>query len=396
MLAMIGFAIDSTNMYRARNETQKVADSAALAAARELNQNPSSDGKVQSNNFLVANRAGTDWPDMTRTVSVDTANNKVTVVTSVTVKNYLGAFLGKGSQVVQSTATANYAVPVPIEIAIAFDVSGSMKKDGRGVEAKAGLKSFLDGISALPNAVVSFVPFTTVVKVDPNAYKSASWITWNASPLPSTSSGSWDGCIVDREKPLDASPYNFSGAAGADARYPATTCARSEWDATDWAGTGNAMVMPTKNLNAIKSRLGTIKYDGYTDITLGVSWAGTLLAPDGPIGLGKPWGPGTIKAMLIISDGQNTIHRWKSIPANHQAPHYAAMDADTKAACAEIKAKGVEIFTINVIEGSVDVLGTCSTDSNHYFLASSASQIGPQLQKVLAAIQKNTAIALSQ
>ena len=110
-----------------------------------------------------------------------------------------------------------------------------------------------------------------------------------------------------------------------------------------------------------------------------------------PIGLVWGWqtlvggGPFTAPAMdsnykyqqiiILLSDGLNTQDRWYSSQSSIDHRMY---DTDGSGTCANIKAAGVTIYTIQVNTGgdpTSTLLQNCASSSDKFFLLTSADQI---------------------
>jgi hypothetical protein len=123
------------------------------------------------------------------------------------------------------------------------------------------------------------------------------------------------------------------------------------------------------------------------------------LSPNGstnqPIGLVTGWeslvgiGPFTAPAMdtgytysqviILLSDGLNTQDRWYGNGSDtNTSVDYRMYSSTGAGTCANIKAAGVTIYTIQVKTGgdpTSTLLSNCATDSTKFWMLTSASQI---------------------
>jgi hypothetical protein len=75
--------------------------------------------------------------------------------------------------------------------------------------------------------------------------------------------------------------------------------------------------------------------------------------------------------IILLTDGLNTQDRWYTSESS--------IDARQQITCNNIKAAGITVYTVQVDINSADpysnLLKTCATDTNKYFLLTDASQI---------------------
>ncbi|WP_406856395.1 Tad domain-containing protein [Alsobacter sp. KACC 23698] len=403
ILAMVGLAVDYSRLTKLEAQLQNMADSASVAAAVAVKTNPSANYVLKAEHFKSANTDKIDITKVNYTVTKDTTARTVTVDLSTTVGNYFGIFLGKRFSQLSTRSVANYDTLPPMELAIVFDVTGSMKYIGNGDsgssvpvpkpgskarQAQKGLKKFLEKLKAVADVRAALVPFATVVKIDADSTRYKPWLNWSASSVANVSTTAWEGCLVDRDK--DVGPF----VSQYDARYPATTCKKDHWNATRWTGSkANDVSNFTSDLGELKSRIDGLQFDGCTNITLGAYWGGVMLDPQRPIAGAANWGDRK-KIMLLMSDGMNTTDRWTSIPDAGECARKESMDPLTIDTCSAIKSKNIEIYAINVVNGDPHVLEECASGPDHYFYASNAAKVAEHLEALTDEMKKRTIVRL--
>ena len=89
--------------------------------------------------------------------------------------------------------------------------------------------------------------------------------------------------------------------------------------------------------------------------------------------------PDLDKVIILLTDGDNTQNRWST--------SQATIDARTTAACTNVKAANIKLYTIRVIDGNASLLQSCATRTTMYFEVAQASQLSP----VFAAIAQDLA-----
>jgi hypothetical protein len=81
----------------------------------------------------------------------------------------------------------------------------------------------------------------------------------------------------------------------------------------------------------------------------------------------------------MLTDGDNTRNRWSSTQWQ--------IDARMQIACDNVKAAGIRVYTVRVIEGNASLLRACATNPTMYFDVQQASE----LNNVFTAIAQNLA-----
>ncbi|MDO9353298.1 MAG: pilus assembly protein, partial [Solirubrobacteraceae bacterium] len=242
MLSFIGAAIDYSRASSARTAMQTTLDSVSLMIAKDL-----STGTITQSQ--VSTKAQTYY-DALYTGS-GTSNSTINAT-------YTGAS-GSGSSTVQLTASAQVTTAflnvigfpklginsaskatwggTRMRVALALDVTGSMKSDGKLAAMKSAAISLVTTLKALGSTpddmYISIVPFAQMVNVG-TSNKNANWLKWDQlgscstgfwffstaqpkyntveqcaenggawSAAPTSSRSNWKGCVTDRDQPHD-------------------------------------------------------------------------------------------------------------------------------------------------------------------------------------------------
>jgi len=70
---------------------------------------------------------------------------------------------------------------------------------------------------------------------------------------------------------------------------------------------------------------------------------------------------------VFLTDGDNTLNRWSN--------NSSTINARTTSICANIKASGIQVYSIRVIDGNASLIRNCATETSMYFSVSSASEL---------------------
>jgi hypothetical protein len=89
------------------------------------------------------------------------------------------------------------------------------------------------------------------------------------------------------------------------------------------------------------------------------------------------------QVIILLTDGLNTENRWYT--------SQSSIDARETLTCANIKAAGITLYTIQVNTGgdpTSTLLQTCATDSSKFFLLTSANQIVTTFNQIGTALSQ--------
>jgi Flp pilus assembly protein TadG len=160
----------------------------------------------------------------------------------------------------------------------------------------------------------------------------------------------------------------------------------------------------TTDMNVVRSRINAMKADGDTNNALGLVWGWHVLSPRKPFADGVEYGtPDVTKYAILMTDGENTKgvarnyngsrydglgYIWQrrlGINENPQTPwlspngnsRTAAIDARLRLLCTNMKAAGIEIFTVRVevTTGSSQLLRDCATRPDMFFDVRNSSDL---------------------
>jgi uncharacterized protein YegL len=178
---------------------------------------------------------------------------------------------------------------------------------------------------------------------------SSSWVPDNHN--------TWNGCVADRDQEHDAAntPPNVNVQA-------------TLFPAEQYEDCPVALMPLSYDWTALKSKIDTMTPDGNTNVTIGLAWAWHSLTAGAP--LFAPPEDSKYKyqkVIILLTDGENTENRFTTSQDK--------IDARTKKTCDAVKAAGITIYTVLVMEGTQSLLQQCATDSKKYFYLKSANQL---------------------
>jgi Flp pilus assembly protein TadG len=181
----------------------------------------------------------------------------------------------------------------------------------------------------------------------------------------------------------------------------------------------------TSSAAAVDSKINSLSYwtGGGTVISEGLMWAWRSLSPNLPFADGKPYDKANRKVIVLMTDGVNGLadnNIWSNVVSDYSAYNYlgagrqgpltptwapqftfdrmtAFLDERTRAACANAKAKGIEIYTVFFNRGTMtaaqqassrNLLSSCASTPQNLYEAKDATTLQVAFGQVGSAIGK--------
>lgn len=401
LMGVVGVSVDYSRASNVRQALSSAIDAASLMAARDAQKLSDAQLKQRIDGWIRDNLPPAAKADFTgATVTIDRTARTIQIAANANVPATIARVIGTQYMPVGSSTQSTWGTNT-IELALALDNTGSMESSGKMTALKTASKSLLKIMkeAALdPNQIkVSIVPFNTQVRLA-RSWKDAEWIRYGMTrqvncrnvtingkktqvcDTETMTKATWattaQGCIADRDMNYDTTD---GGSYSASAQqYPAYWCGQSTL----------AEIMPlSSDWTALEQRIDSMTPVGNTNVTIGAVWGWATLSPAAPFTEAKPaTEPRLKKYMILLTDGTNTQNRFT---ANDED----AIDARTKLACANVKAAGIGLYTIRVINGDEALLKGCASDPSMYYNVQNASQLDPVFKAIANEI---SAVRLTQ
>jgi hypothetical protein len=107
---------------------------------------------------------------------------------------------------------------------------------------------------------------------------------------------------------------------------------------------------------------------GFTNITIGLVWAFHALSPTPVMEDGAAYTAENLtKYVILLSDGDNTRNRF--------GDSTSTMNSRTRLACDNIKAAGIKIYSVRLIDGNGGLLRDCASSPDMYYDVQNANQL---------------------
>lgn len=439
LFTIAGIGLDLMRSTATRADLSQAVDAGLLAAARAKSTSPSlSDAELQKIARRVFDANSNDKATIdTFSVVYDPAAGNFTATMDARTDTILLKAVGIDTLDINVRSEAKLAPSRRLELALVLDNTDSMK--GQKIEdlRSAALDLVNTVMPGVPGETyVSIVPFARHVRVSLDT-EGASWLD-----VPPPSSYDANVCVTDQ---------NASMAAGCSTQ--ATTCTQDGLSVScnklqcpsgvsavqscsvveidqEWFGclgsrpyplniedrdydtdpargivnnvSGNgdcpSELLPLSNSKTVvEDTLNALLARGNTYIPSGLSWGYRTLSPQEPYSEGKSYEDikaqlGT-KALILMTDGDNTASFSDSPNGNHYGNNTAEADTYTDELCTEIKSNDITVYTIafQVTNSSTKtLLENCATNPSLYFDATNASALTDAFAEIAASLTELT------
>jgi Flp pilus assembly protein TadG len=378
-----GGAIDFARAVDARTRMAAALDAAGLAVGSSSKNMTTAEMKALAQKYFDANYNG-NMVNTPGPVQLSAAGNIVTMSVSGTLPTTLLKIAGINQLSVGVNNEVTRAhVPKKMHIVLALDNTGSMSSQGRMTALKSATHNLLDmledAVEADGDIRVGIVPFATVVNVGSSNYNQ-NWIKWadwdeengdwecdewkkvngnwqcqDYDWVPHDHD-EWNGCIMDRDQNHDTKNTT-----------PSTGNAATLFPADDEGDTCPTKIQGlTTNWTTLHSKVNAMSPTGNTNTTIGLAWAWQTLTGGAPMNAPAA-AADTHKVIIFMTDGDNTENRWSTSAST--------IDARMQVACTNVKAGGITLYTVLMIDGNETLLKNCASDASKYFKVTQSNQI---------------------
>ncbi|HVV79697.1 MAG TPA: pilus assembly protein [Pseudolabrys sp.] len=393
VVGITGAAVDYSRTNSVKAEMQTALDSTALMLAKEA----AVVGQAQVNtNAQKYFSAVFNRPDVTNVaanaVYTPGGTSQLVVNASAQVPTAFVKMFGYDSLTVNGTATAKWGNS-RLRVALALDNTGSMSSDGKMDALKTATNTLLTQLQAIAetsgDVYVSIVPFSKDVNLDPANYQAnwIDWTEWDTKNGTCSKSGyssksrceshtgvwtpadhsTWNGCVMDRGN--SSGPATGAYDTNVVAPDPANTA--TMFAAEQFSSCAEAALPLSDNWTQMGTLVSNMSPGGNTNQAIGLALGWMSLTGGGPFTAPAMDPTYTYSQVIVLlSDGLNTEDRWYT--------SQSSIDARQKLTCANVKAAGVLVYTVQVNTGkdpTSTLLRDCASDKNKFFELKSADEM---------------------
>lgn len=358
---VIGLAVDASRVYSVSARVSSILDAAALAGARLLENDGTSDAAVTAaaKAYFTTHAAERSLPGLTLnnlTVAIDRSTNKVKVDVDVGLPTTFAQVVGVPRFDFKRSTEVRLSMN-KIELAMVLDITGSMNDNGKLAAMKVAAKDVIDSLmtgAMTENAIrIGVAPFSAAV----NAGALASQVS--ASPSVTSCGYNWywayscttaagadvDTCVIER---TNSRAFTDDAPVGPDILPAVPSLPYGNYTCPP------AKVIPLQG----KSQVATIKstIDGYgaagaTAGHIGAAWGWYLLSPKWSSVLPAastpaPYSDKSVsKHVIFLTDGIfNTSY--KSGSSSDGTTQMNESYAQFQSLCTNMKSVGVTVYTV--------------------------------------------------
>ncbi|MBL8571106.1 MAG: VWA domain-containing protein [Phreatobacter sp.] len=371
LFAMVGGAVDYSRATKVQARLQAALDAASLAVAKDSRRLGAADLQAAANRAFAGNFTA-DGDTQLNALRLTKDGNTIRLEIDGRVLTSVSTAVGIDSIPVYVVSQTTWNEP-RIEIALVLDNTGSMGWSGKMEALKRAARDLIDELEATrvstDQVKIGIVPFDTQVNIG-TAFRDENWLRFDGTGLSSsvvTTRAAWQGCVTDRDQPADT---NDAAPTSDPTRYRGVKCA-----------TGSlAAVQPmTTNFATLRTTLSAMQPSGNTNLTIGVQTGLAVMSSGVPFSQTGTQ-PDILRYMIVLTDGDNTQSRYSTSSSQ--------IDARSTMACNAVKAAGITVFTVRVIEGNQTLLRNCASDPSMYFNVTSSSGIGDAFKAITSMIKR--------
>jgi len=356
VLGVMGAAIDYSRANLARTKMQVALDVTGLLLSKLPANTTQEELIAKAQQYFFANYASPEVTGIVLTAAPGEVPGKLDLTAKGTYIPELVNVLGIGNFEVGTKTQVKWGIG-KVEVALALDNTGSMSgnKIAQLKIAAHDLLNVLQNAAQNPgDAKVSIVPFGKQIKLS-TTFREEFWLKWGSQ----SEKDNWTGCVEDRNKDNDVADT-----------VPISTDSTTKFPGEPSSGCGSlATIMPLSyDWTALNAKIDTMIATGSTNIPIGLAWAWHTLSPTLPFTEGAAYGTENLtKFVILLTDGDNTDNRWDDSTWT--------INQRTTMACNAIKAAGIKIYTIRVINGNASLLQSCASSPSMYYDVDDAAQL---------------------
>lgn len=371
ILVAMGAAVDISRAYVVQSRLRSALDAAGLAVGTATGKTSTEVQNIAQAYFdanYPAEKLGVPG-----TISVTDNGDTVDLSVKAELPTTIMSIVGIEEMNVSATSQIKRQGK-KLEVALVLDNTGSMRQSGKLQAMKDAAKLLLDTLKNSSAATssgdvkIGVVPFTVDVNVG-TAMKHENWIRWSTTTQEYVCTGywwwqtckwedvtttvnknHWNGCVQDRDQDYDVSNAT-ADPADDTTKYPAES---------NNSYCPSAPILPlTDNWDVIEAKINAMNASGNTNTTIGLAWGWNMVTFGGPESTAAAKADDLEKAIVFLTDGENTQNRFTS--SQNQ------IDDRTELICDAIRDDKIKLYTIRVIEGNANLLRNCATESDMYY-----------------------------
>lgn len=377
VIGFVGAAVDYSRANSARTSMQSAADSTALMLSKDALGLSAAQLQAKAQAYFNAMYTHSDAVGVSLAATFSEpqpGHFQVNLTATANVNTTFTKVIGQNQVPISVTSQAVWGIK-RLELAMALDNTGSMSSSNKMAELKDAATHLINTLQAASKTAgdikIAIIPFDTTVKIG-SSHKNDTWVDFSEYSCSEFGLGwgctttqkrnAWEGCVADRDHPNDTQDTVPSSSSS---YFPARQC-----------GSLVSAMPLSYDWTALKNKITSMVPNGNTNVTIGLAWAWHALTGNLPFPEGATPAADLDKVIIALTDGENTQNRWTSSGSS--------IDARTSAVCSNIKAAGIKLYTVRVINGDAALLSSCATNTSMYYNVTSASQLNDVFASIAA------------
>jgi Flp pilus assembly protein TadG len=390
----VGAAVDYSRANSDRSAMQAAADATALMLSKTASTMTTAQIQQQATSYFNALFTRPEVINVAVTPTYTTSNgSQIVVNASGQVPTSVMKAAGFSTLTISVTSTVKWG-NTRLRVALVLDNTGSMADNNKINALKTATNNLLSQLqSAAVNngdVYVSIIPFVKDVNVDPVNYN-ALWIDWtdwdavngtcsrsrytdkdsctsNGKTWTPANHNTWNGCVTDRGLSNGPSPLSTD----TNVTVPVPGVIDTLLPAEQYGSCPQALMPLSYNWSAMTTLVNNMSPGGNTNQAIGLALGWMSLVGGGPFPAPPLKDPNYTyqDVIILLTDGLNTQDRWYS--------NQSQIDTRQAMTCANVKAAKITLYAVQVNTGgdpTSTLLQNCATDTNKFFLLTSANQI---------------------
>jgi Flp pilus assembly protein TadG len=431
ILGLVGAALDYARTSAARVRLQSAIDAGVLFAARDSQSLTPAQVDQRIRDAVMANLNG-KVNISPSAILITHGDRSVTVTAATGVETSILKVLHINTLAIAANTRVAWGTN-DIEIALALDNTGSMGSSNKLNELKKALcgdaacgntsptagfiKIMKDAATYDGQIKISVVPFDTGVRMpqniqnqvntgtpvstvysntgagycgsNPTTAKRVNWFRFADRDKDTTATNknaanvnvgtgcgvgrvtpaNWQGCVWDRDQASDYDAKDIlTNMTDINQLHPAVNCRSNNLARI------LTLTDVRTNTATLVNALKTMQPSGNTNLTPGISWGLATITNGVPFTEAQAPSATVKKFMILMTDGENTENRYST--------NSGTIDPRAKKACANVKALGITLYTIRVIDGDKALLESCATSVSYYKEVANASELTPVFEAI--------------
>ena len=390
----VGAAVDYSHGNAVKAAMQAAADATALMLAKNATTIKPDEMQGKGTDYFKALYIRPETTNLKLDINYTVKmGSQVTVRATADMKTDFMKIFGFSKLTIGADSQARWG-NTKLRLGLVLDNTGSMAEHGKMDALKAAAKGLLtqlkDAATNDGDVYVSIIPFSKDVNIGKQFPITSSLLrldlaaaayglgnltnaaVWGIPNILGILNSNWNGCVADRDKPNDTTNV-----------APVSSLLATLFPVEQYDDCPVELMQLSYDWNKLDKKIDSMKPVGMTNQTIGLAWGfQSLTAAPFTIPPKTP-NESYSEVIVMLTDGLNTQNRF--------GDSTAVMDQRTLAACSNIKAAGITLYTVQVNttgDPTQAFLKTCASSPDKFIELNSANQMVATFNAIGTALTK--------